>query len=366
MPFRVHRSPDATDAAGVIPTTPDGAGLVDLTARPDPAAPAAPRIEDVAAAMLAQHGDQAAVPGEAGETPAPLAGDGAESAPSALVAELPPRTPDGEPVVITVQTQEELEAINRLRNGYARREQIAQEREEVAAERARIAEFTTRLQADPIGWIAENVPAEMQVLVAEAMVARLAGEHRERFDTLLVDEAERKMTLASLTEQRAAWRDQADRATAEERYNAALVTAIQSIVPDGVAQQDYDDFIGDGSRFLASLIRQGQHVRPEDVPALLAGHARRYGFTAATSAPTTATTSGSAPAPAAATPAVAAPKPAPKAVPLTPADMLRRAAAAAVVPAGAGAVPSTVSRPPSGMRIEDAASWWRQRAQAAS
>lgn len=369
----LHRSPDATEPSGGIPVTPDGTAIVDLTAPATPAAPAAPAapqtIEEAAREALARiNGDQPAASGDPGESSAPLAGgtDGEPAPLGPLVAELPPRTPDGEPVKIAVQSQEELEAIARLRNGYMRREQIAAEREQIAAERAEIAEFTTRLQADPVGWIADNIPEQMQSLVAEALVAKLAGTHQERFDVLLADEAERKMTLAQLAEKRAEWRETAERASTEEQYRTALLTQIQSLVPESASDDDFRDFVGDTSRYVASLIRNGEQVRPEDLPSLLAGHVRRYGFAQATSAAPTATSSGSAPsAPVAAKPAATTPA-APKAVPLSPADLIRRAGAAAVVPAGAGAVPSTTSRPPSGMRIEDAANWWRQRAQAAS
>ena len=278
----------------------------------------------------------------------------------------PSRTPDGEPVSIPVENQEQLEALQRLQNGYARRETIATERKALVQERAEQQAFTQRLEADPIGFIVDNLPLEVQGAVAEILVARLAETMGPRFDELLGSEVTRKEALLNSREQRQQWEAQSQEKTETELYRDSIFAAIEGVIPEFASEGDRVEFFDDARVQISEHIRRGGAVDPATVPQFLAAKVRRYGFDKTPTAAPTAAATGAVPpvvAPQAPAPAVPSVKPA---VPLTQAQMIARGAAAAVVPAGSGAVPSTNAAPPKGMRIEDAASWYRNRAATAA
>lgn len=386
----LHRSPDASELYNVS-VDHNGMGIVNLNApsiapvAADPLTPAVPvptappaglRIENIVAQM-AEKGTATVVEevreAQADDAPAP-SGDSAESVgapvetgePAALVFAAPPRTPDGEPVSISVENQEQLEALQRLQNGYARRETLATERKALVQERAEQQAFTQRLEADPIGFIVDNLPLEVQGAVAEVLVARLAETMGARFDELLGSEVTRKEALLNSREQRQQWEVTSQEKTETEVYRDAVFAGIEALIPESASDEDRTEFFDDARVQISEHIRRGGAVDPTMVPQFLAAKVRRFGFDKNPPAPPTAAPMGATPpvaAPKAPVPAVPTVKPA---VPLTQAQMIARGAAAAVVPAGAGAVPSTAAAPPKGMRIEDAASWYRNRAATAA
>jgi hypothetical protein len=388
-----HRSPDIAEPAALplnVSVDANGTAVINLTApsappEPKPApdaaapAPAGQRIEDVAAALRAQTLTGAPPTAEVATSP-PAAGDSVATPvdvlvnteePAAalgpLVFEAPSRTADGTPVAITVQSQDELEALQRLQNGYARKEAVAVERAQLAQERAEQQAFTQRLEADPIGFIVDNLPSDVQVQVAEALLARLAPDHAQRFDVLLGDDGARREALLDAREKRTEWLRQSEEQREIVAYRDAIASRIDALIPETASNDDATQFFRNAKLILHDMVRSGATVAPESVASILAGEAKRFGFTSpAPSAPPNAT--GAKPAPTAAAPAAPIPTPVtPKpAIPLTPQQMLVRGAAAAVIPAGAGAVPSTHTAPPPGMRIEDAAAWFAKRGQMAS
>jgi hypothetical protein len=357
---------DTTDLANVSVSI-DGTAIIDLNAPsvqpvavPD-APPAGQRIEDVVASM--QRTEEPEAP--AAEEPAPTEEPEAPVA-NPLTVQLPPREPNGAPVEVTVETQEQADALRRLHNGYARREDVRSLQEELQKREAAIEAVTMRFTEDPTGFLIENMPQDKQLAVAKVLVARLAEEHAQDFDVLLSDTVARREALLESREQREEWarKSAEERAVAEYRNN--VLSAVESLIPDGISDEDADEFVRDSGAYLAAVARAGGAVDPEAVPSLLASKVRRYGFDRASAAAANASGSRDAgKAPASPPPPPAAPTGKP-AVQLTPELMRARTAALAVTPQGAGAVPATVAKPPAGLRIEEAAAWYRQRAATAS
>ncbi len=392
--IRLHRSPDASELANVS-VDPNGVGVINLNApsvqppakdaaplTPVVAVPTAPpaglRVEDIVAQMaekgtatvveeVKEANAAEVVPAPSGE---PADGDAAAPVetgePAALVFQAPPRTADGEPVPIVVESQEQLEALQRLSNGYARREAIAAERQALIEERTAQQAFTQRLEADPIGFIVDNLPTEIQGAVAEVLIARLAESMGPRFDELLGSEVSRKEALLNSRETRQKWEAETQEKTATELFRDNIFASIEALIPEHASDADRVEFFDDARVQISEHIRRGGAVDPAAVPQFLAAKVRRYGFDKPPVAEPTAAATGTTPpavAPKVPVPAVPSAKPA---VPLTQAQVIARGAAAAVVPAGAGAVPSTNAAPPKGMRIEEAAGWYRNRATTAA
>lgn len=380
--LHLHRSPDATDLANVSVDPANGVALINMSApsvlpaAEEPAAPApAPtqevstanmRIEDVVAAMQAQAPTDTAPSGD--ENPdagADAPTTGAETDPAGYVVELPPREAGGEPLQLQVSTQEEADALRRLNNGYARREEVRAMQEQLAQREAAIEAVTLRFTEDPTGFLVDNLPADRQLAVAKVLVARLAEEHGQELDALLGDSVARREALLESKEQREQWRQKAAEERAVVEYRNQVLSSIEALIPEGASDEDAEEFVRDSGAYLAAIARAGGTVEPDAVSSLLAAKVKRYGFDRAP-APRPANGSGSRDA--AKVPATPPPPAAPTkaATPLTPALLRARAAATAVTPQGSGAVPATIARPPKGMRIEDAATWFRNQSQAAS
>lgn len=390
LPMRLHRRPDVDGSAGGGATPVVESAPVVATETPavepvaTPAAPTVPsgvRLEQAIDVLLKQPtaaptgeatppatpATEAAAPAEAPATPAPET-----PAASPLVVELPPREADGEPIRLTVETPEQAEAVNRLRNGYARREQVARERAAIESQVQAMESFKARLERDPIGFLTESIPEALQSQVLQVLVARLYESQRETIDSLTVDEAARERALRQAVETRQSWQREYDEQAEVRTYQRAIHGAVAALVPETASAKDEQAFVTFATTYLSNVLRTtDEPVTPDTVPVLLADYrARFFGEAPSASAPATppapASASSGAAVPAPAVAPVAPPAATPKVVPLTPAQLHARAAAAAIVPAGAGASPSTLEKPPSGMRLEQAIDWYQQRAKVAA
>lgn len=393
MRLRLHRLPDFDGASGApAPAlTPDTPAFVPSEAPvTEPVAPALPpttglRLEDAVDALLRRADGTAPVTPEtttpasdpAASVPAAEApsADGAgetASASSALTVELPPREADGAPITLTVESPEQVEAINRLRNGYARREQVARERAAIESQVQAMESFKARLERDPVGFLTESIPEPLQVQVLEVLIARLHETQRERIDTLTMDEAARERALRQAVETRQTWQQQYDEQAEVRTYQQAIHGAVAALVPETASAKDEAAFTRFATSYLSDILRTtNEPVTPDTVPVLLAEYTARFFGGGTAPAPTPPPAHASVPS-GAAVPAPVVPAPAvppaatPKVVPLTPAQLHARAAAAAVVPAGAGASPTTLEKPPAGMRLEQAIEWYQKRSQVAA
>ena len=397
-PLHLHRSPDATEALNVSVDA-NGTGIVNLNApsvAPEPKAdvvvptptaaatvaavvPPAPRplrIEDVMAqvatgALVAPQIQPDNAPAAVPAAPATPADGSVDATPAeepvtppVFLVTLPPREAGGEPLQLQVSSQDEVDAFNRLNNGYARREQVRALETQLAEKQQRQDMFEQEITMDPHGFVVDRLPPQQQLGIAKALLAKLAGEHGPVFDALLTDEVARREATLEARESREQWREQARQDRAVQVYQTAVLAQVELLIPESADEKDAVEFVQDAGQYLSSIVRAGGTVSPEEVPSLLAGKVKRYGFTPTASEPVNVSgPRGTTQVPA--TPPVVSPAVRP-AIPLTPAMMRARADAAAVIPQGAGAIPSTQSRPPKGMRIEDVSAWHQSRGQVAS
>lgn len=376
MLTRLHRSPDFDSLPMVIDDS--GTAFINLNAGPGrapdvdavPETPKGMRIEDVMAAvnnggMTVGQIDPASLVPNAPPATEPVSEAAVTEAPDtgAMVFRAPARESDGSEVEIAVESQEQLEALNRLRNGYERRENLRPIEADLARRETAIQAIEARFSEDPVGFMSDNLPDEMQLAVAKVLVARLAEQHGEVFDILLGDSVARREALLDGQEQRDKWKQAAQQRDEVTQFRQAVLGQLETLIPDNATHDEAIEFVQDCGLFLQDYARNGGTIDPDNVPSLVAAKARRY-FGAAAPAVTASGPIATPPAPA---PPPRVPVPAVKpAVPLTHAMMRARADAAAVTPQGAGAVPSTSAPPPKGMRIEDVASWLKNRGTAAS
>lgn len=390
-------SPDFDGAAGgtAAPEAPAAPAPVAAEAPivepviPTPVAPTLPtglRLEDAVDQLLKRGAaetataettttttSEPAAPGSADEAPSAPAAGGTAPVSSALTVELPPREADGAPITLTVETPEQAEAINRLRNGYARREQVQRERAAIEAQVQAMEAFRARLERDPIGFLTESIPEAVQTQVLQVLVARLHASQRDVIENLTVDEAARERALREAVETRQTWQREYDEQAEVRAYQRSINDAVTALIPETATARDEQAFVRFATTYLSDVLRNtNEPVTPDTVPVLLADYTTRFfGGAPSASAPAapaaSASVSSGAAVPAPVVPAPAVPPAAtPKVVPLTPAQLHARAAAAAVVPAGAGASPSTLEKPPAGMRLEQAIEWYQKRATVAA
>lgn len=277
------------------------------------------------------------------------------------------------------------EAINRLRNGYMRKEEFRRQMEDVNQARAELQAVQTRLRYDPENFLIEHIPAERRAsvvkhLLADDAVWNVVVEDLAKWDQ---NELERRAAWAELQAERLRQSREAEAQIAEERAiaeNALQIRdAIGDMVPDGMDPQRADLFRRYAIRDLQQYVNEHgiNRLDPAEVPILL----HRLGTLQAFGIPLPASPAPQAngrtiggqtavpqPAPAnrpAARPtgpagngvASAAPARDPGAVFRAQAE--RRAAAAAVAPAGVGAAPAR-PRPPEGQTVKERIAWARQ------
>lgn len=336
----VHQlpTPSALNPAAPAPE----AGLA--APAPDPAAPA-------------PAGDPAAPEAAAGqETPAPAGAPADEAA--TLVVPLPPRNDGEEDFEIVVDSPEAAERLRQLRNGFLRGEEVRAERAELQQYAQQLEEQQAMASADPVGFLASLV-RDPQALGRTAL-AILTQPEVYRAVANQLDDLTDPQGLRTLSAELRAWRSEHRDATREQLQTRRVVeenrrdvlAALDALVP-----ASYD---AAQASLLADVLRNDlvayatQHnlltLPVEHIPAILANRLGAVGIN-----PVEAATrlrgigsrrggargaAGPAQPPARAAAAPAAPNPAgapPRNGRQFVASSVRRDAAAATPPAGAGA-----------------------------
>lgn len=307
-----------------------------------------------------------------------------ESQAELVTVSLPGRRPEDPDEVYEVP-RELAESINRLRNGYMRKEEFRRQMEDVNQARAELQAVQTRLRYDPENFLIEHIPAERRAsvvkhLLADDAVWNAVVEDLARWDQ---NELERRAAWAELQAERLRQSREAEAQIAEERaiaQNALQIRdAIGDLVPDGMDPQRADLFRRYAIRDLQQYVNEHgiNRLDPAEVPILLhrLGTLQAFGIPLPTSPAPQANgrtmggqTAVPQPAPAyrpAARPtgpagnAVASAAPARDPGAVFRAQAERRAAAAAVAPAGVGAAPAR-PRPPEGQTVKERIEWARQ------
>lgn len=380
-----------------------GKGLNSLSA-PAPAAPAAPPKPNQPPAGTNPPAPKAGAPApspDGGEAPpeagadadappadgtAPpdgAAGDAGDDVDPELVAEVPARFPDEEPVQIVVEDKETADRIRQLARGYMRGNEVREAQQRIAAREEETEAIRTAMEVDPVGFALSNQLTEDQqinlaisLLTDERLWAKLQPVMRAALtkpEALVAIRAEARADRAELREQ-AEGAVQTRRAV--QRNVRELNSALDAIVPDTLSDVERDLFIQD-CRTDISVYAQANRLLtldPRDLPKVLARRLATRNITpeqalrliltppaqrasrqpARQQVPTGKTTSEGAP---------ASGTPPTRKTP-TGADFVRgqqkKAQVAASAPAGAGAPSSTIPKPPAGTNLKGAFAHARQ------
>lgn len=324
---------------------------------------------------------------------------GATPAPAAEVVSVPGRNPGEPDIEIEVADKETADRLRQMRKGFMRGEEVRAARQEVEQLRATIesqamqlAEVEDMIAAGPEVFLLERIKPDTQVNVAKQLVLehweKLAPEIEEWF----VDPTKRREAWADARVQRVDLKDTVAQKASEQRRARDIYHNVKAIVPADIDAPRRDAFIKYAMREL-SEIAQTRDVTPENAVGLLQPALALFGFSAtpasvddapggrtpansassrlganATAAPNTGAPHGNAPA--SQTPAAAPAAPAPPLRPVITKKVPRprpaavtqaRQNAAAIAPAGAGAVP--VARPamPKGLGLTQTIDFLRTR-----
>jgi hypothetical protein len=308
--------------------------------------------------------------------PAPVADVAAESEPDAEGTEEPtgewqkvtlPGLAESGETDLEIETDDPaiIERINRLKKEGLRRAEYNKRLAALEEQHSELAAVTDTLDADPVGFIVNQLTPERQLEVAQALLV-------ERFEDLVPLINRFAEAPEARHEERVTLRDKmrdSERELATTRQHRELATkcirAAESLIPEGTDEAVASDFISDARQILAAAAKSGTTVSPDAVPQLLARRVELYGFKKDVASPPVSDR-GTAPAkPAAAAPVVPPKKEPPAARPLTdrakevaaraPATedartaqarlrrtQERRAAATRVAPTGVGTAPVQV------------------------
>lgn len=299
-----------------------------------------------------------------------------------VTVSLPGRRPEDPDEVYEVP-RELAESINRLRNGYMRREEFNRQMADVRAAREELQYVEQRLRHDPENFLIEHIPVERRAnvvkhLLADEEVWNAVVEELARWDQ---NELERRAAWAELHAARMRQSREAEAAIAAERAAAEnalqIREAIRDLTPDSMDPQRADLFFRYAIRDLQQYVNEHgiNRLDPAEVPVLLhrLGTLQAFGIPLPTSPAPQANgrVSGQTAAvqPSAVRPTVRPSGPAGSqvatAVPAQDPGAVfrqqveRRAAASAVAPMGVGAAPAR-PRPPDGQTVKDRIKWARE------
>lgn len=201
-----------------------------------------------------------------------------------LFMELPNRQPDGDPHRVPV-TQDALEAagltpaearerLNQLHNGYGRRKALRDERRAFEEERNA---FFEELDADPAGFLANEIDGEIRKDVVKALLRELDDEaYTEVLQTAdeLSDSDARKRARdeAELERRRKADEREEKRSEGKDPEVQAIQDAILELVPEDMDDLDAHDFVTmAGRRLKTHAVRHKlKELDPAEIPDLLA------------------------------------------------------------------------------------------------
>lgn len=340
--------------------------------------------DEAAAGEPAAEGDEAPE-AEAGTEPEEDADEGGEESGEAaadLVLRLPGRKPDDEDFELPL-TREQLEAagvdpdqvverFNQLKNGYARRQEIEQERIEVQADRDELAFIEQQLRSSPTDFLVDRIDPSLSAEVARKLLVRLSDDD---FDAVLGsvsewdrDPSTRRLAAAKDKEESVTRRDESrttqEKQRSQKEYITGLAKAITGLIPEAMDNAQADEFFDFAAHKLDAWARRQPpgraRITPDQVPALLEelGALTPYGLAGSGQQPseqprkTTSEDARRAQRP-------GDPELAERAR-QTGKDLKarrdRRANAAAVTPAGAGAGTADLA-PPRGQTVEERLNW---------
>lgn len=273
-------------------------------------------------------------------------------------------------------SDEQIERLNRLANDGMRASEFRKRLGGVEEREAKVRAFTTALSQDPVNLMLDHLPQDIQLPVMKAL---MLANWEPMLEILrpLVDASNLKIAQLEDRHARSNSRVNVDDLTSRELEAVRVWSSVELMVPETASTEDRNAFLRDADRDLADEVRAGRPVTVDAVQKALERRRRQYGFQTGFQSGAPAP-NGSAPA----TPAVPAVPPGPpklavarpkqgsdaEAIAQRAAEQQKRTQraqqtrtiAAAVAPAGAGALPVEREKPPKGLTIEQASKWQRE------
>lgn len=184
-----------------------------------------------------------------------------------------------EDLELVLPDAEAVERFNRAVNDGLRKKDYEAKLQTVAAKEAEVAEFYTALEHNPIGTMLNAIPREVQVQVAQALVAEHWDSLFPQLQQFAQDPTGVYKTRLEAREQAIAADRQARVAVEANQKAQAILTATEALVPDTVTPDIKAAFLADAERDLIALAQQGAAIAPSEVGSLLARRIQMYGFT---------------------------------------------------------------------------------------
>jgi hypothetical protein len=173
---------------------------------------------------------------------------------------------------------EAVERFNRAVNDGLRKKDYEAKLQTVAQKEAEVAEFFTALEHNPIGTVINAIPREASLDVARALVA-------EHWDALFPELQQFSQDPTRVREtkldarERAMQADQQARSVVQANQRAAaILSATEALVPDRVAPEIRTRFLRDAERDLIDAAQRGVAISPDTVQTLLHDRIAMYGF----------------------------------------------------------------------------------------
>lgn len=188
--------------------------------------------EEGAEAGAEDEGDDAGDAGEAGED------EGEKGDDDGYAVTLPGRN-EGETVEFTVDTKEDQEALQRLRNGFMGGEARRAERARNVADQDEIAEIDALMTSDPAGFLLDKVAKDTRLDVVKALLLDpdtiKALQADESFD-LEMEDSERELAQLKSAEARRLNREKVQRDQRAQKVAKVGVTALNDMIVDMIPE----------------------------------------------------------------------------------------------------------------------------------
>lgn len=277
------------------------------------------------------------------------------------------RTRDGKTRDVIIEDPDLAQEIRQNMNDGMRRKEYVEKSTALDAKLAHLSRLDAQITQSPELFIAASLTPEQKIRLATNLLA----EHFDELVPIIQGYDQNPQTRITKTGENARLiREQEttfQQFTVAQQQAAAVRGAVEKLIPDTADTEIVDAFMLDAGADITRALQRGDAVTPDVVPTILAHRMKLYGFQAPTgqSAPAkpriTAVLSSS---------TAAAPSSSPVAQPANDAakaladakntqrrirlTQQRRANAAAVPPAGAGAAPVRLPPVPTGATIEQA------------
>lgn len=186
-----------------------------------------------------------------------------------------------EDIEITIDDPAVVERLRRLQNSGMRGKQYRESMAALRAEQAELRDITLEIDVNPHGFILEKLGPEMQLQLAEALLA----EHFDKLVPVINKFVDDPAEAPKVREGAAKQMRENDRTLAQRKAGAQFAeecrTEVETLIPDTATRDQRERFFRDAERDLLDAAKRGELRSPRDVPRLIADRIRLYGFQSA-------------------------------------------------------------------------------------